>query len=41
LVYGPKVKAGSLGQRETFADIGHTVAKRFGVSDMIYGKNML
>jgi hypothetical protein len=24
LVYGPKVKPGSLGHRETFADIGQT-----------------
>ena len=41
LVYAPKVKAGSLGHRETFADIGQTVAKHFGVSDMGYGRNML
>ena len=41
LVYGPKVKPGSLGHRETFADIGQTVAKYFGTSDMEYGKNML
>ena len=34
LVYGPKVKPGSLGHRETFADIGQTIAKYFGTSDM-------
>lgn len=38
LVYGPKVKPGSLGHRETFADIGQTLAKYFGTSDMEYGK---
>mgnify|MGYP005980329739 FL=1 len=40
LVYGPQVKPGSLGLRETFADIGQTVAKYFGLSDMQYGKVM-
>lgn len=41
LVYGPKVKPGSLGHRETFADIGQTVASYFDLSPMDYGKNML
>ena len=41
LVYGPKVKPGSLGHRETFADIGQTLATYFGTSPMAYGKNML
>lgn len=41
LVYGPKVKPGSLGYRETFADIGQTVASYFNLSPMDYGKNML
>ena len=41
LVYGPKVKPGSLGHRETFADIGQTLATYFGTSPMEYGKNML
>ncbi|RWR00906.1 phosphopentomutase [[Pantoea] beijingensis] len=41
LIYGPGVKPGSLGYRDTFADIGQTVAKYFGLSDMDYGKNML
>lgn len=41
LIYGPKVKPGSLGHRETFADIGQTVASYFGVSPMDYGKSML
>jgi phosphopentomutase len=41
LIYGPKVKPGSLGHRETFADIGQTIASYFGTSPMDYGKNML
>ncbi|MFS2222892.1 phosphopentomutase [Pantoea sp. B65] len=41
MIYGPKVKPGSLGYRDTFADIGQTVAKYFGLSAMEYGKNML
>ena len=32
LIYGPGVKPGSLGYRETFADIGQTVANYFGLS---------
>lgn len=40
LVYGPKVKPGSLGHRETFADIGQTVAKYFELSPMDYGKSL-
>ena len=40
LVYGPNVKPGSLGHRETFADIGQTVASYFGLSPMDYGKSM-
>ncbi|WP_370546150.1 phosphopentomutase [Edwardsiella tarda] len=40
LVYGPKVKPGSLGERDTFADIGQTVAQYFGLSPMAYGKPM-
>ncbi|WP_275554498.1 phosphopentomutase [Mixta sp. Marseille-Q2659] len=41
LIYGPDVKPGFLGYRDTFADIGQTVAKYFGLSDMEYGKSML
>ncbi len=41
LVYGKKVPARSLGRRETFADIGQTLAEYFGVSDMAYGKSFL
>lgn len=41
LVTGPKVKAGSLGRRETFADIGQSLAEYFGITDMEYGKSFL
>lgn len=41
LVCGPKIKPGSLGHRETFADIGQTVASYFDLSPMDYGKAML
>lgn len=41
LVYGKKVSAGSRGRRETFSDIGQTLATYFGTSPMNYGKNFL
>jgi phosphopentomutase len=41
IVTGPKVPAGSLGRRETFADIGQSLAEYFGTSDMEYGKSFL
>ena len=41
LVYGHKVAAGSLGRRETFADIGQSLAEYFGTTDMAYGKSFL
>ncbi|QLK87843.1 phosphopentomutase [Arsenophonus endosymbiont of Aphis craccivora] len=40
LIYGPKVKPGALGHRQTFADIGQTVAQYFGLSPMEYGKTL-
>lgn len=41
LVFGPQVKPVFLGHRETFADIGQTLATYFGLSDMDYGKTLL
>ncbi len=41
LMYGKNVNPGSLGYRRTFADIGQTIARYFGVSPMDYGKSML
>ena len=41
LVYGPSIKPGSLGIRETFADIGQTLADYFPLSPMEYGTSFL
>ncbi|MGF1764135.1 phosphopentomutase [Aliivibrio kagoshimensis] len=41
MVYGEKIKAGSLGRRESFADIGQSLAEYFGTSKMDYGRSFL
>ncbi len=41
LAYGAGIKAGSLGRRETFADIGQSLAAHFGLPPMDYGKSFL
>jgi phosphopentomutase len=41
LVYGAGVPAGSLGKRETFADIGQSLAGFFELSPMDYGSSFL
>jgi phosphopentomutase len=41
LAYGACIKPGSLGLRETFADIGQTVAAHLGLSPMDYGTSFL
>ena len=41
LVYGKSIKPGSLGLRETFADIGQSLCEHFSLSDMDYGKSFL
>lgn len=41
LVYGPKVAPDSLGLRDTFADIGQSLATYFQLSPMEYGKSFL
>ena len=41
LVYGAGVKAGSLGKRESFADIGQSLASFFGLTPMEYGTSFL
>jgi len=41
LAYGAGIKAGSLGRRETFADIGQSLAAHFGLSPMDYGTSFL
>jgi phosphopentomutase len=41
LAYGAGIKPGSLGRRETFADIGQTVAAHFDLTPMDYGTSFL
>jgi len=41
LVYGESVAAGSLGKRETFADIGQSLATFFDLKPMDYGTSFL
>jgi len=41
LVYGAGVPAGSLGKRETFADIGQSLAGFFGLTPLEYGVSFL
>lgn len=41
LVYGSGVGAGPLGKRETFADIGQSLATHFGLPEMDYGTSFL
>lgn len=37
IVFGPGVKPGSVGKRETFADIGQTIAKHLGIAPLATG----
>ena len=41
LVYGPRVRAVSLGTRQTFADVGQTVAEFLGVAPLAAGTSFL
>jgi phosphopentomutase len=41
LVYGAGVAAGSLGKRESFADIGQSLAGFFGLAPLEYGLSFL
>jgi phosphopentomutase len=41
LVYGKTINAGSLGLRESFADIGQSLAGYFGLPAMDYGRSFL
>lgn len=40
LFYGSNIKPGSLGHRETFADIGQSIASYFNLSPMDYGTSI-
>jgi len=41
LAYGAGIKAGSIGQRDTFADIGQSLAGFFDLTPMDYGESFL
>lgn len=41
IAFGPGVKPGPVGIRETFADIGQTISKHLGLSELQYGKVFL
>ncbi|GMG86876.1 phosphopentomutase [Biformimicrobium ophioploci] len=41
LVYGKGVKPGSVGARETFADIGQSLASHFGIAPLGFGRSFL
>jgi len=41
IAYGAGLKPGSIGKRETFADIGQTLADYFGLPKMEYGTSFL
>jgi phosphopentomutase len=41
LVYGAGIEPGSLGHRESFADIGQSLSVHFGLSPMDYGSSFL
>lgn len=41
LVYGPQIKAENIGQRNTFADIGQSLASYFNLAKLDYGTTFL
>ncbi|MDE0753364.1 MAG: phosphopentomutase [Woeseiaceae bacterium] len=41
LAYGSRIQAGSLGKRESFADIGQSLAEFFDIPPLDYGKSFL
>ena len=41
IFYGKNVKAGSVGGRDTFADIGQTIAAYHGLPALEFGKSIL
>lgn len=38
IAFGPGIKAGSIGKRDSFADIGQSIAKHLGLPPLSYGK---
>lgn len=41
LAFGPEVTPGSLGRRDSFADIGQTLARHLGIAPLDHGKDFL
>ena len=41
LMFGKTVTGKNLGQRDTFADLGQTVAAYFGIEPLAYGRSFL
>jgi len=41
IFYSPSMQGGSVGKRETFADIGQSIATYLGLSPLAYGKSFL
>ena len=41
LLFGKKIKNENLGQRDTFADIGQTIASYLGIAPLNYGRSLL
>jgi phosphopentomutase len=41
IFFGPSIKSGSIGLRETFADMGQTIAKHLGLPALKYGKSII
>jgi phosphopentomutase len=41
LAFGPNVKAGAIGKRDTFADIGQTIAKHLNIASLSRGTAFL
>lgn len=41
IVFGPDIKPGFIGARDTFADVGQTLAEYFGLESFKYGKSFL
>jgi phosphopentomutase len=38
IAFGPRIKAGPVGKRKTFADIGQTIAKHLGIQPLVTGE---
>jgi phosphopentomutase len=41
LAFSPGAAAGSFGRRDSFADIGQTIAKHLGIAPLAHGKSWL